>query len=134
MPLMAGAYPKDVLDIAKIPTLPILNTISTWRNAEKAYFMEKVGKLTTSRGDALLERDFSTAEIVAKAIGVQLTSEVRAYTLYERTKNALAYERKVADAIVKQMNAAVLRIKAGTADDEWLEENKTFFEFVELFP
>lgn len=123
-PLMAGAYPQDIIDVVKIPTLPVLRTISSWRNAEKAFFMERIGKILTTRGDVLVKDDFSTGEIVAKAIGLQLTREQRAYTLQERTNNSRAYEQRVADSIVKQMNEAVMRIKTGTADDEWLEENK----------
>lgn len=125
-PLMFGAVPIDAIDVAKMPVMPFLDTVSTWRNGEKAVFMQMIDKIMTSKGQALVERPFDIRESIAKAIGFSLSDENKPYSLEERTRHVVQYRTKVADMIIGMMNDAIIKSESGLWSDEkqaQLEQN-----------
>ena len=76
-----AAGSTDWFDIAKMPVMPFLDTVSTWRNGEKAVFMQMIDKNLDKHGDPSVERDFMIRESIMAAIGFQLSDEVQALTI-----------------------------------------------------
>lgn len=126
-PITMGAYPTDIIELAKIPTLPFLDTISTWRNGEKAVFMQAIDKILDRHGDPTVERGFMLRESISAAIGFRLSDEVQAWNLTERTQHIIDSNKKVADMIIDRMNEVSLRDAAGILDEEFLRETEQFY-------
>jgi len=116
-PLMYQATPIDAIDVLKIPTMPFLETVSTWRNGEKAVFMQVMDRILTNSGDTLIGREFDVRESIMKAIGFQLSDEAKIYKLNEMTENAKAVRQKIADMLIHRMNDAVFKSRTGQWSD-----------------
>lgn len=126
-PITMGAYPTDIIDIVKIPTMPVLESVSTWRNGEKAVFMQMVDTIFDRHGDPKVQRGFEVRESIAAAIGFQLSDEVQAFTLNERSQHVIDTNKKIADLIIDRMNEVVLRDEAGILSDEYIQETEQFY-------
>lgn len=126
-PITMGAYPTDIIEIGKIPLLPFLDTISTWRNGEKAVFMQSIDAILDRHGDPTVARDFEIRESIAAAIGFRLSDEVQAYNLTERTQHILDANKKIADMIIDRMNEVAIRDSWGTLDEDFLKETEQFY-------
>lgn len=126
-PITMSAYPTDIIDIAKMPVMPFLDTVSTWRNGEKAVFMQAIDKILDKHGDVRVERDFSIRESIMAAIGFQLSDEVQQWTLKERTQNILDANKKYADAIIDVMNEVAIRDASGTLTEDYKKQVEQFY-------
>lgn len=131
-PINFSAATIDKLDVAKIATMPFLDTVSTWRNVEKAVFMQTMDELLTNRGDVSIKRDFSIRESIAKAIGFQLTEETIPYKLREYENAVKSVDARLADAILDRMNEVARRESLGLLDkdDDYLQKTQEFYAAV----
>jgi hypothetical protein len=121
-PMTLGAHPTDALTMIKIPLMPVLETISTWRNVEKAIFMQTTGLIIDKKNNIVIEKDFSVMESIAKAIGFQLTAESQIYTLTERTKHVADTNMRIADAVIERMTQVANRGSLGILTDAYKNE------------
>lgn len=126
-PLTMSAYPTDIIDIAKLPTMPFLDTISTWRNGEKAVFMEAIDMILDKHGDPTVQRDFGVREAIMTAIGFQLSDETQSYTLSERERNLMDANKRIADSIVGVMNEVVMREATNTLTEDYKKQVEQFY-------
>ena len=117
-PLSFGAYPVDIIDAVAIPTKPFLSTIATWRNGEKALFMQLMDKILTKNQDALTEDTYTIRESIMTAIGFRLSDETKAYSLEEMTQHTEGFRSKVANMIVEMMHDSVIKSEAGLWSDK----------------
>ena len=129
-PFTPGAWDPSLLNVLKIPTMPFLESVSTWRNAEKAVFMETVNAIFDKKGNKNLERDFKIKESIMAAIGFQLTDEVQAYSLEERTRAYDEVNDKTATLIIQRMNHDAFLHSVGMLSDEAMEETGEFYNTV----
>lgn len=126
-PMTMAAYPMDIVDIAKLPVMPFLDTVSTWRNGEKAVFMQAIDKILDKHGDPSVERDFSVRESITKAIGFQLSDETQAWTLNERSQHIMDANKRYSDAIIGVMNTVAMKDASGTLTESYLKEVEQFY-------
>jgi len=114
--------PADGIDALKLVTLPFLDSISTWRNAEKAVFMQLVDKIYDKHLDPTVQRPFELRESVVAAIGFRLSDEVQAYNLNERTQHVIDTNRRHADMLMDINEELILRDAAGTLTPEYEDQ------------
>jgi len=129
-PLVIGAYPIDIIDVAKIPLLPFLDSISTWRNTEKAVFMQSIDKILDKHGNVNVERDFTIRESLMASIGFQLSDETQRYTLEERTQHVLDANERVADLIIMKLNEVAIREATVGIDEKYMLGIEQFYAVV----
>lgn len=126
-PITMAGYPTDIIDIAKLPTMPFLDMVSTWRNGEKAVFMQAIDSILDKHGDKSVDRAFDIRESIAAAIGFQLSDETKAWTLTERTQHVLDANKKIADAIIGVMNEVAMRDATNTLTEDYKKQVEQFY-------
>lgn len=129
-PITMSAYPTDIVDIAKLPVMPFLQSVSTWRNGEKAVFMQAIDAILDKHGDPTVSRDFEVRESVMAAIGFQLSDEVQAWSLTERTQHVLDANKRYVDAIIDVMNTVAFKDATGTLTEDYLREVEQFYAVI----
>ena len=77
------------IDLLTILPSSVIATMSSWRNVEKAVIMNRLDVIRDKGHNVVVSDDFSFSNEVAALIGFQQSSEVRPWTLKERT-DALA--------------------------------------------
>ena len=118
---LPGVSP-DAVDVVQMTTLPLLETISTWRNGEKAVFMETVDVIFNKYGDKTVKRDFSLREKIATAIGFQLSDEAKIYSLSERTRHLQESNKKIVDYLMNRINEDIIRRETIGLSEERIAE------------
>lgn len=126
-PITMGAQDPSIIDFVRIPSMSFLESISTWRNAEKALFMNELDTIFSKHGDPSVIRDFNWREVVGAAIGFQTSDEAQVFELTKRSQNVLDMNKKIADLIVLHMNDMVLKEEMGMLDAKALEESDQFY-------
>ncbi|UCD07413.1 MAG: hypothetical protein JSW41_00305, partial [Candidatus Aenigmatarchaeota archaeon] len=116
--------------LARLATLPILESISTWRNGEKALMMQAVDRILTRRGGIAVERDFEIRESIAAAIGFRLTDEARIFNMQDMIDQQKAVETKTADAVVQMLNHYTFLDSIGMYDEKAMEEQDATYSLL----
>jgi len=109
----------DFEDVGTLLTNPILDSISTWRNSDKAEFMYKMGELHNKRGRVVVRDNFDFMDALAQAIGFQRTEFAETYELAALNRAQSKRLGSVTDAILLQMNDFAVNHPNG----EWSEED-----------
>jgi len=127
-PIWLSSANADAIDWIKLPTMPFLESVSTWRNVEKALFMQTMRELHSNSEDVSLRRDFSAIESLAKAIGFQLTDERKAWRLKEMEDAVKSVDQKTSDMILERMNEVATRDSLGLLDENYIKETREFYD------
>lgn len=125
-PLFYASETMDVIDIAKIPVMPFLSSVSTWRNGEKAVFMQQMDAILNRHGDVLIGREFDWRESLMAAIGFQHSEEAQIYDLNTMSENVIQANKKIADMIIERMNDDIIRKEQGILDAKRIAETQQF--------
>ena len=126
-PIMFAPYQMDVIDVAKLPVMPFLESVSTWRNAEKAVFMQQIDAILDQAGNTTVGREFEIKESIMAAIGFQLSDEAKIYDLNDMSQNVLDANKKVVDIIIDRMNEDIWRAETGLFNAERSRETEQFY-------
>jgi len=94
----------DFEDIGSLLANPILNSISTWNNGQKAYFMQRMGEIYNRRGRVTVRGDFDFEDILAQAIGFQRSDIAETYDLAALNRQQQQTTAKIVDEVIIQMN------------------------------
>lgn len=108
-------------DVANLVTSPVLQSISTWRNVEKAEYMRRLGEIYSTRGRLQHTGDFNFWDIAAQAAGFQHTATTEAFELQKRASASTALERKITDEILIKMNEFSFRYPNGDFDEDAIQ-------------
>lgn len=108
-PYSLGAKSFSPIDVVKIPTLSVLDTIATWRDGEKAVMMHYLKKIVDSHGNTIVNRDFNAMEQIGAAIGFRLTDENVSWDLQDRNKYVQDVNKKISDTVLQMMNDYALK-------------------------
>ena len=101
---VANAANIDFEDVYSLLTNPILKSISSWNNKEKAEFMYRLGVITNRRGRVIVRGDFDIVDAFAQAIGFQHSSVSETFDLAALNRQQNNYVKKVVDEIILAMN------------------------------
>lgn len=119
------------IDYAKVVANPFLSTLSSWNNAQKAMFMADHGRITDSQGNDVVRRDFTTGEILSKALG---GFDTRDYSDYFRMNRVLMnrqdYRKKLSAEIVNVYHQAATKAINGTLTDEDIDNVQASIAFL----
>lgn len=129
-PIWLSASNADAIDWLKAPTMPFLESVSTWRNVEKAVFMQTLGQLKNDRGEVIIEQDFTLKESIMRGIGFQLTDERTPWSVKQMEDAIKTVDRKVTDAIIERMNEVAERESLGLLDPSYVEDTNNFYNTV----
>lgn len=123
-PFMLSEYEPDWEDAATLLTSPFLDTVSTWRNVEKAAVMEKLHATYSRNGRLLDSRDYSFTEEWAQRIGFQQTPATETYDIIKRTQANDSARRKTVDYIMREMNSFAMEYPTGNYPQRALERQQ----------
>ena len=123
-PFMLSEYEADWEDAGRLLISPFLDTVSTWRNQEKAAFMEKMDAIYSRNGRLLDTRDYSWTEELAQRIGFQPTVAAETWDLIQRTEANESSERKTVDYILNEMNEFALKYPDGNYPQAAFEQQQ----------
>lgn len=112
-PFMLSEYEPDWEDAASLLTSPFLDVVSTWRNQEKAAYLEKLDAIYSQNGRLMDTKDFSWTEELAQRIGFQQTSSAETWDLIQRTEANERVARSTVDYILNEMNDFALSYPSG---------------------
>lgn len=129
-PIMFSPHQMDAIDIAKLPLMPFLESVSTWRNAEKAVFMQQIDAILDQNGNPTVGREFEIKESIMAAIGFQLSDEAKIYDLNDMSQNVLDANKRVVDMLIDRMNEDIWRKEAGLFSEERAKETSQFYAVV----
>jgi len=93
-------------------------TLSSWDNVSKALFMHRFGVIMDRHGNPIVQRDFSTMEEVARAIGFRSTEEVQTWDLKNRLNTKRQLRSDVTDSIVKTIWDYSIKVHDETVTDD----------------
>lgn len=127
---LSNAVNLEPIDAVKVATLPVLRSISTWRNTEQAIMMQRLGISVNTRGAVMESGDFDPLDVVAQAIGFQRTLSSEMYDLNKISREQDNYVRKIQSEIMKAMNEFALMYPDGGFDDEALERHMDGINFL----
>ena len=114
----------DFSDYASIVTAPILNSFSTYNNAQKAILMDRLDA-AYSRSGRVVAEGFSLGEVIMQAIGFQPTAVTETYDLQTRIQHNQKFVRNIQNDILKTMNQFAAKFPNGDYTDEaWNEYQK----------
>ena len=118
-PISLGLAEGRVINVATALANPLLSSISTFRNADKAYFMHNFHKIIDNSGQTVIgPRDFTLGEELGQAFGFRLKDEVTTYDLKERNKAAQAYRKTITDQLARLYHQYALKSMHGQLTDE----------------
>lgn len=100
-PMSLGMAEGRPIDIVRAISNPFLASIKTFRNADKAYFMNRYHKIVDRNFQTVIEGPFSWREELATAIGFQHNREVVTRTLTEANEVKASYRNSVVNQIVR---------------------------------
>lgn len=111
----------DFEDGAELMTAPILDTISTWRNIEKAAYMEKLDAIYSKSGRVLDTRDYSLTEEWMQRLGFSHSAVSDIYELEALTQANDSLVKNITDAALNRMNEFALQYPDGDFDQKAYE-------------
>jgi hypothetical protein len=112
-PLSLGLAESRPINVARAMANPFLSSIKTFKNADKALFMHRFGKIVDKNFQTVVQGPFNWKEELAVAIGFQLNREVVTRSLEEQTKVRNEWRGKVVNEIVRINYQAALWANAG---------------------
>lgn len=117
-PFSIGLSADRPVDYAKVALNPLINSITTFRNIDKAIFMHNYHQLLDSKNRLVIPKDFSLVEEMATAIGIRLTDEVEVYDIEKRERYLKEYRSNVANQITMWYRQAAVDAMDGALTDE----------------
>lgn len=120
---ISNATNIDFEDVGSLLVNPVLNSISTWNNGQKAYFMRRMGELYNRRGRVTVRGDFDLMDQLAQVIGFQRTEVAETYDLAALNRQEQQSSGKVVDEIILQMNKFAAAHPNGDYTEEEFEEH-----------
>lgn len=120
---ISNASNIDFEDMASLVASPVLNSISTWNNAEKAYYMQRLGELYNRRGRVVARDDFDWMDTIAQIIGFQRTEMTETYDLAFLNRQQQKTTSRIVDEIILQMNKFAAAHPNGDYTEEEYQEH-----------
>lgn len=118
-----GASEIDFEDVGSLLVNPVLNSISTWNNAKKAYYMRRMGEIYNRRGRVVARGNYDFLDQLAQAIGFQRTEMAETYDLAALNRADQQGASGVVDDIIITMNAFAAAHPDGDYTQEEFDEH-----------
>jgi hypothetical protein len=121
-PLSFGLAEGRGIDPVLTLSAPLLSSISSFRNADKAIFMHNMHRIMGSGGKPMIEDDFKFMVELGVGIGFQLTREADIWKVDARNRAQREYEKTMADQIYKKYIEYALKDTAGQVTPEYKKQ------------
>ena len=129
-PLSLGLAEGRVVDPLKIIASPLIGSISTFRNIDKAFAMNQFHKIMDKSYGTTVMGPFSPAEEAAAVMGFQLKDEAELWDLRESNKAREEYRKKMVTEIVKRYHQFALKSMHGQLTDEYKDQVSQEIAFI----
>lgn len=117
-PLSLGIAENRAIDTAKLALNPLIGSITTFRNIDKALFMRNYHRIIDKNNKDVLVKDFSLVEEMATAIGFRLSDEVEVYEIEKLKRLKTEYRKAVVDQLAIWYRRAAIEEANGSMTDE----------------
>jgi hypothetical protein len=120
-PLSLGIAENRAIDVTRSALNPILGSITTFRNVDKALFMRNYHRIIDKNNKDVLVKDFSLVEEMATAIGFRLSDEVEVYEIEKLKRLKTEYRKAVVDQLAIWYRRAAIEEASGSMTDKQRE-------------
>lgn len=121
-PLSLGLAENRAIDPVLMMATPLISSISSMRNVDKAIFMHNMHRILGSNNTTMIRKDFSIFEELGVAIGFRLNQEADIWKVDARNRAVREYEKSVANIIVGMYNQYALKSVAGQITPEYTRQ------------